>query len=153
MPMRSAGIVLAFSVLAVLAGCGPERTKTVPDELVGVWRTTDPKYADRFLELTKTTISFGTGGQDSYTRTVVAVEKRRGNGDTLYTVVYVDPQGEYKFSLYYEAVGGGLIRYKNQKGIAWTRQRGALAAQPQRDDTTAPIAPERRVADKGMGGR
>lgn len=121
--MRRTNIVIAVAILAGLIGCGRERTKTVPDELVGVWKTAAPKYADRFLELTRTTISFGTGGQDFYTRTIVAVEKRRQDDNTLYTVFYVDSEGEYKFSFHYEPVSGGVIRYKNQKSIAWTRQR------------------------------
>ncbi len=115
--------MIAVAILTVLVGCGRERTQTVPDGLVGVWKTAAPKYADRFLELRKTTISFGTGGQDFYTRTIVAVEKRRQDDNRLYTVFYVNSEGEYKFSFYYEPVSGGVIRYKNQKSIAWSRQR------------------------------
>jgi len=122
-PMKSTGILVASVLLAFLSGCGPERTKTVPDELVGVWRTTAAKYADRFLELTKTTISFGTGGEDFYTRTVVAVEKTREDGNVLYTVYYTDAEAEYKFAFYYEPASGGVIRHKNQKSIAWTKQK------------------------------
>ena len=122
--MKSTGILVASVILVFLSGCGSERTKTVPDELVGVWQTRAAKYADRFLELTKTTISFGTGGEDFYTRTVVAVEKTREDGDTLYTVYYTDAEGgEYKFAFYYEPTSGGVIRYKNQKSILWTKQK------------------------------
>jgi hypothetical protein len=121
--MKSTRIVAALAILVSLIGCGPERTKTAPDELIGIWRTTDPKYADRFLGLTRDTISFGTGGEGFYTRSIVAVEKIREDGNTLYTIFYVDAEGEYKFSFYYEPASGGVIRYKNQRAIAWTKQK------------------------------
>jgi hypothetical protein len=128
--MKRIRVVMAIALLAALIGCGPERTKGVPPELVGVWRTTATKYADRFLGLTTATISFGTGGDESYTRAVVAVEKSQEDGATLYTVFYRDDEGEYKFAFFYEPADGGVIRYKNQKGIAWTRQKGGATHQP-----------------------
>jgi hypothetical protein len=146
--MRRTHVVVAIVLLVALVGCGRERTKTVPDELVGVWRTTEPKYAGRFLGLTKTTISFGTGGDDFYTRTVVAVEKSREDGHTSYTVYYADAEGEYKFAFYYEPADGGVIRYKNQTGIAWTKQKGGAAA---RD--IVGIAFDGRATDMGTAGR
>ena len=146
-------IVIAITLLAALIGCGRERTKSVPDELIGVWRTTAPKYADRFLKLTRTAIIFGTGGEDSYTRTVVAAEKSRLDGDTLYTVFYADAEGEYRFAFYYESLGGGVIRYKNQRAIAWTRQKGAVATQGQPDGENVRDASDGRAADRDSGDR
>jgi len=39
--------VIALALLLALAGCGPESSKTVPDDLIGVWKTSAPKYADK----------------------------------------------------------------------------------------------------------
>jgi len=95
--MKSTRIVVALAILVSLIGCGPERTKTVPDELIGTWKTSAAKYADTFIELTRTTITFGAGEAGSHIRSVVAVEKVREDGNTLYTVLYKDPEGqEYK---------------------------------------------------------
>jgi hypothetical protein len=146
-------IVIVIVFLAALIGCGGERTKSVPDELVGVWRTTAPKYADRFLKLTRTAIIFGTGGEGSYARTVVAVEKSREDGDTLYTVFYVDAEGEYKLAFYYESQNGGVIRYKNQRAIAWTRQKGAVATQGQPGGENVRDAFDGRAADRDSSDR
>jgi hypothetical protein len=120
--MRRNGIAIALALLAAFIGCGRERTKTVPDELVGIWKSSAPKYADTFIELTKTTITFGAGEAGSHVRSVVGVEKAREEGNALYTVFYVDAQGvEYKLAFYYEPGNGGVMRWKNQQSIAWTR--------------------------------
>jgi hypothetical protein len=144
--MKRIRVVMAIALLAALIGCGPERTKGVPPELVGVWRTTATKYADAdcFLGLTTATISFGTGGDDSYTRAVVAVEKSQEDGGTLYTVFYRDDEGEYKFAFFYEPADGGVIRYKNQKGIVWTKQKGGVTHQL--DEEAVRVISEARAA-------
>jgi hypothetical protein len=118
--------VLVLSLLVALAGCGPERTKTVPNELIGVWKTTAPDYADRFLELSRDTIRFGTGGDESYVRSIVGVEKVLENGSTLYTIFYIDPADPEKYqskvAFYYDPGNQGVIRYKNRKDMAWTKK-------------------------------
>ena len=120
--MRRTGIVIVFAVLAALVACGPERTKTPPDELIGTWKTSAPKYADTFIELTRTTITFGAGEAGSHVRSIAAVEKVREDGNILYTVFYVDQGGqEYKLAFYFDPANGGVMRWKNQKSIAWTR--------------------------------
>lgn len=125
MSMKRTSIVVAFAILAGLFGCGRERTKTVPDELVGIWKTSAPKYADTHIELSRTAITFGAGEAGSYVRVVSSVEKVREGGNTLYTVFYVDAQGvEYKLAFYYEPGNGGVMRWKNQQSIAWSRQKG-----------------------------
>lgn len=115
--------MIVFGLLLVLAGCGPESTKTVPDDLVGVWKTSAPKYADRPFQLTRDTITFWTGGGESYTRSVVRVTKVRENANVLYTVFYVDPADaarfEFRFAFYYD----GSIRWKNRRDVAWAKDR------------------------------
>lgn len=115
---------MALAVLAALVACGPERTKTPPDELIGTWKTSAPKYADTFIELTRTTIVFGFGDGKADVRSIVAVEKVRENGDILYTVFYKDEEGtQYKLAFYYDPANAGVMRWKNQRTIAWTRVR------------------------------
>ena len=115
--------VIAVTLLLALAGCGPESSRTVPDDLIGVWKTSDPKYADRPFQLTRDTITFWTGGGESYTRAVVRVTKVREDGNVLYTVFYVDPADagrfEFRFAFYYD----GSIRWKNRQDMAWAKER------------------------------
>ncbi len=115
--------MIVFGLLLALASCGPESTKTVPDDLIGVWKTSDPKYADTFIELTRTTIVFGLADGKADVRSVVSVEKVRGDGNLLYTVLYVDSERQqYKLSFYYEPAGG-VMRWKNQRTIAWMKAK------------------------------
>ena len=119
--MTFRNIPVAFVLVLVLAGCGPESTKTVPADLIGVWKTSAPKYADTFIELTRSTITFGTGEKGTHLRPVVRVTKERDEGGPLYTVFYTDPGGqEYKFAFYYDPAEN-VLRWKNQRTIAWTK--------------------------------
>ena len=116
-------IPVAVVLVLVLAGCGPESTKTVPADLTGVWKTSAPKYADTFIELTRTTITFGAGEKGTHLRSVVKVTKERDEAGTLYTVFYTDPGGqEYKFAFYHDPADG-VLRWKNQRTIAWVKAK------------------------------
>ena len=116
-------IPVAVVLVLVLAGCGPESTKTVPGDLVGIWKTSAPKYADTFIELTRSTITFGAGEKGTHLRSVVKVTKERDEAGTLYTVFYTDPGGqEYKFAFYHDPADG-VLRWKNQRTIAWVKAK------------------------------
>ena len=122
--MNSKGILIALLMLPVLFGCGPEKTKTIPEELLGTWKTSELKYADTFIELARDTIIFGLAEGPPKVHPVLAVEKSRENGNLLYTIWYQDEERErYKFSFYYDPAGEGTLQWKNQPGIAWTKQQ------------------------------
>jgi hypothetical protein len=52
---------------------------TVPEDLIGVWETKSPAYADRFFEIQAKEIIFGTGeGRfDVYPITKIRIEKEK----------------------------------------------------------------------------
>lgn len=120
------GLLVAVS-LALLAGCGPESTRTVPDELLGRWTSEAPRYADTFFELQRETLVLGLADGRREIRPVTRVERVRQDGETLFTVYYLDPadpkRTEFRLAFFFDA-GAGLIRWKNQRAIAWTRPRG-----------------------------
>jgi hypothetical protein len=113
-------------LLTLLVGCGPESSRTVPAELLGRWTTSAPKYADTFFELRPDTLLLGLAGGQIETRSITKVEKLPQAGETLFTVYYADPMDpqhtEYRLAFFFEAGAGGVVRWKNQTGIAWTRQ-------------------------------
>jgi len=113
-------------LLGLLVGCGPETTRTVPAELLGRWTTSAPKYADTFFELQPDTLLLGLAGGEIGTRPIAKVEKLTQGGETLFTVYYMDPldtkRVEYKLAFFFDAGAGGVVRWKNQREIAWTRQ-------------------------------
>jgi len=118
---------IALALLLALVGCGPESTKTVPEELIGVWKTQEPNYADRPFQLTRDTVTFWTGGGEYYTRAVVRITKVQEDRNVLYTVFYTEPgdpeKFEFKFAFYYDAAADGAIRWKNQRHMVWMKER------------------------------
>ena len=58
---------------------------TVPEDLIGVWETTSPAYADRFFEIKAKEIIFGTGEEkfDAYPITKIRIEKDRSRAKDL----------------------------------------------------------------------
>ncbi len=109
----------------VLFVCQCGKKTTVPGDLIGVWKTTAPTYADRFFEIKTDEVIFGTGDGnfDTYAITRIEIEKDREQKGTLYTIGYKNPTGqEYKFSFYYELTNQGVIRFKNQQEMIWTKE-------------------------------
>ena len=116
-----------FIFFFILFGCQCSKKTTAPEDLIGVWETSAPKYEDRFFEIKKDEIVFGTGQGtlDSHAIKKVETGKIRGEEGILYTVSYKNQEGlEDKFSFYYHPEKGGTIRFKNQEKIVWTKRRG-----------------------------
>ncbi|NIM49204.1 MAG: hypothetical protein GTN62_04590 [Gemmatimonadales bacterium] len=115
-----------FAVIAVVAVVAYgirflPKDKTIPDELVGVWHTTDPRYADRPFEITKDILIFHQGGTDSTVHEILEVKRDEGVRETLYTINYDNEEAVYEFAFYYSAVPEGVIRFKNQRHMEWRR--------------------------------
>jgi hypothetical protein len=121
--MKSKGILVALAILACLFGCQPEEPATVPDELLGVWETSAPKYKDSFFELTKDTLTFANRDLDYIdVNSISKIEKIHREKGILYTIHYENREGqEYKFAFYYDPLRGGAIRFKNQDQIEWRK--------------------------------
>lgn len=93
--------------------------RVVPDEMVGAWVTSAPGYADRALEISKAAILFGTDSGETTVHDIWNFEQMREGRRTLYTFYYTTEEGlEEKFAFYYEPANGGVIRLKNQEGVA-----------------------------------
>jgi hypothetical protein len=127
--MKPKWILVGLIIIAIVALSTflLRRPTLLPDELVGVWMTSDPRYQDRFLDISKVTIIFGTGKDNIDTYFISNVEKTVQDKAILYTVHFHNPKGlEDKVSFYYDPQNGNTIRFKNQKQIAWTNQEGKL---------------------------
>jgi hypothetical protein len=116
-------IVFIFLMTFFVFQCG--KKPTVPDDLIGVWKTSTPEYEDRFFEIKKDEIIFGTGegNVDTHRISNIEMEKVRGAESSLYTIHYKNLEGqEYKFSFYFDPIKHGLIRFKNQDKMVWARE-------------------------------
>ena len=121
---RALVAVLIFFI--IILGCESKKIAGVPDNLIGVWGTSDPTYADRPFEIRRNEVIFHTGEKtfDTYPIKSIEIEKTPGEEGTLYTINYIIKEGlKYQFSFYYNPAGQGEIRYKNQRQIAWTKKK------------------------------
>jgi hypothetical protein len=123
--MKVERVWIIIICLMVLFVCRCGRKTTVPEDLIGVWETTAPTYADRFFEIKTNEVIFGTGEEkfDTYPITKIRIEKDHEEQKALYIIFYKNMEGgEYKFSFYYDPANQGTIRFKNQKEMVWTKK-------------------------------
>ena len=123
MKAKRIGIIVIY--LLVLSACQSGGKTAVPDDLIGVWETTTPSYADRFFEIKADRVIFGTGGNtsDAYPISKMKIEKDSRDQQTVYIICYKNTAGqEYKFSFYYDPANQGRIRFKNQSEMVWTKR-------------------------------
>src|SRR3989304_9747026 len=110
---RALVAVLIFFI--IILGCESKKIAAVPENLIGVWETSDPTYADRTFEITRNEVIFQTGEQtfNTYSIKSIEMEKAPGEKDNLYTINYIDKEGgKLKFFFYYNPAGHGEITYK-----------------------------------------
>ena len=116
---------VACVTLGVVAGCEQEaalEVEVLPAELVGTWRTEDPRYATRFFEIKDDQVLFQTGeGVIDFTvhtiRRTTAVSDEIG---LLYTFEYTVEGDEQTFGFYYDAPSG-VVTLRNQPQMEWRR--------------------------------
>jgi major membrane immunogen (membrane-anchored lipoprotein) len=118
-------LVVVLIFLIIILGCESKKIAAVPENLIGLWGTSDPKYADRTFEITRNEIIFQTGENtfDTYSIKSLEMEKATGKEISLYTINYKNKEGlKYKLSFYYNPAGQGEIRHKNQPKMVWTKK-------------------------------
>jgi hypothetical protein len=123
--MKVEKVWIIIVCLMVLFACQQGRKVVVPEDLIGVWETTSPSYADRPFEITPREVVFGTGENtfDTYPISKIKKEEDPKERKTLYIICYKNiERQEYKFSFYYDPANQGTIRFKNQKQMVWTRK-------------------------------
>ena len=112
---------LSLALVSTLLWCTRETDVSI-DSFLGVWKTSAPKYKDRFFEISESTITFGTGNGNSKKFTVDRVIKTVEEKKTVYTISYNDVEGsDFKRAFYYTSKNNGVIRFKNQPEIEWKR--------------------------------
>ena len=117
--------VIAFTIF--VSHCGDKEISS--DELLGVWTTPAPKYADRSFGLRKESITFGIGEGNFKTYFIKKIHVKQFPQDNsrLYTIYYEDEEGnDCTFAFYYYHENGGIIRLKNQREIEWKKEQGKL---------------------------
>lgn len=96
--------------------------KTPPSELLGVWKTSDGKYSDRYVEITRDSLIFGIGEDRTMVHAITGVSSETGDQGIRYTFDYVDQNGEqWTLSLLYGSRGRGTMALQNRDEL-WIRE-------------------------------
>ena len=97
----------------------------LPENIMGEWTTTSPKYADRFFALEKRLITIGTGKDNFEVHIISNIKMSGDNRGESYSLTYYDAIGiKYEFTFHYfpNEVEGGAIRIKNRNDIVWVKK-------------------------------
>ncbi len=124
--MRFNIFIVTFIVILLFSACQYEQKTTAPDELVGVWKTMEPKYAGSSLEFTENTIIIGTVEGEKISRVIKTVGKKAigSEGIILYTIHYGNSEEEnIKLSILYDPANNGTIRFQNRDRIVWIKEK------------------------------
>lgn len=126
--MKPVTILAGLAVLLALIGCH-EREVSVPDYLVGVWSTADPRYEGRYLQFTKDSVVFQAGTDQVTVHRIKKLKETRTGQAISYKLTYRDVNGSNsKFDFTYDPANEGEIRIKNQKNITWTKNPAKSAS-------------------------
>ena len=131
--------LLLLPLLLWLAGCD-QSVPTLPRQVTGTWRTSEPKYDGRFMKLDGDRITFGMGGTaPDRTEMVQRVNMTPQDHPTDYEVKLKMPDGSPdSIILQFTDQFGGELRLKSQPKIVWSRT--ILPAKKQVADAPAPAA-------------
>lgn len=117
------GIVFALIMAVTFYGCG--KIKSIPDELLGTWETSESRYANTYFEFGLNTITFKDkeGNIDNYTISSIKMKKAEGNDWYEYMIKYKNEETKkVEFSFYYDPTNEGSLRFKNQELIVWHKK-------------------------------
>ena len=127
--MKSKGFCSALIIIFVaLLGCQSKDSSTLPNELLGVWKTAAPKYKDCSFVLKEGFIIYISGNllENIDVNFISRIEKTPRDAGIFYTLHCLKSKGqEFIVSFYYYPEEGGIIRFKNQNRIDWKKDKKA----------------------------
>ena len=111
-------VIVAVTITMFLS----KKNRDIPLNLVGKWTTSAPGYQDRFLEITKETLTYGLGGDKEDVYFISSIKESPEGNNMLYTISYKNKDGlEYTRSFYYHPENGGAIQFKHQEHTEWRK--------------------------------
>ncbi len=127
-------MLLVSFVLLLLAGCNWRDPQTLPEQLLGEWKTDDARYQGRFLKVETDQITFGLGGAaPNELEHIERVHMEPANNPTDYLIKLKKLDGAPdSVVLRFSPENGGELRLKNQPHVVWSRNKNPIQAQPAR---------------------
>ena len=124
--MKGKVFLTGFLILALLGGNSCKKELAVPDELLGVWETSEPKYEGCYFEVTSEDIIFKDIEKDInfFKITKIETEEDPDEDFITYIITYADLEGlPFELSVLYFPGEEGTIRFKNQTSIVWIKRK------------------------------
>ena len=118
------GFILVLLVLLAAAWYWAPASRLVPQNLVGEWVSSDPRYDDRVFEIDPVSVNFGTPGAKVSVGFIKSVTSEADGPRTLYTISYVVDKLPSRMSFYYDTRNGESIYFKNRQTVFWTKRPG-----------------------------
>jgi hypothetical protein len=140
------GLAALIPVLVLLTGaCNWGQLHSLPSELVGTWRTDDPRYHSRILNLDSSFVVIG-GIDPVRAQHIERVKVSPGTDQTVYTLSLrnEDKTGD-ELVLEFNPNNGGELHIRNQQKVLWRRSQPAVAHPPPREPS---VKIEHRVVYK-----
>ncbi len=137
--MRTKDVFIVIALCTTFWGCSFHRVVSMPEDLIGVWKTADKRYADRYFELHADRVIFSTGGWGVTAHPIDRIEEHHEDGKILYIIYYPSEEGEpSQFSFYHDS-NQSVIRFQNQEQFEWVKwDEGSLPYQESADDQPIP---------------
>jgi hypothetical protein len=109
---------MAIAVILLLSAC----TGSVPDEIIGTWKTDHPQYANCILQIEKDFITFGDPEGNMNKSSVTGVSRTKEGPMMIVTIDYVDEdKAPFSLDLLFSGENRGSLSLKNQQDITWKR--------------------------------
>jgi hypothetical protein len=94
-------------------------SKTVPEALVGEYTCYLPEYSDRYLTLTPSSITFGTGGTSFVTYRILGVEEEQVEGVETFILHFRDVAGTKFERRVVPDPSGSRFHFESQPAVVW----------------------------------
>jgi hypothetical protein len=120
-PLPVLGLAAATLLLSQPAEESSEGT--LPPQVTGVWTTSDPRYRDRYFEITAGYLVFKNGDRadDQTSHPIASVRTEERADTTVATISYLEADATYELSLKYIPRPRPAIILSNQPEMVWRR--------------------------------
>jgi hypothetical protein len=110
-------------ILVCVAGYQLLRSNSPPQELIGMWTTSDPRYAGIWLEISERHVALHKGVETISSGRIISIETSRQNELRSCSIAYTSSFGtpDVLLLLYYQQHNRHVLYFKNEPDILWVK--------------------------------
>lgn len=124
--MRLKTLYAVLAICLIFSGYACEKRIVVPEELLGIWKTTEPAYEGCYFDIKKDRINIKTAEGTEYVDTIIDVKinKKMSTEDRIYYILSCLTPDKVEDELrlhYFPKEKPVVIRFVNQEKIVWKK--------------------------------